>query len=68
VLAALCSLGADTIVVTHYIAINVAAGHALGDSRVTCFRPDHCSCTALDVANGKLVLIELGAEAATRVL
>ena len=52
----------------HYIAINVAVGHALGDARVTCFRPDYCSCTLLDVADGRLVLIELGAQGATRVL
>ncbi len=54
--------------VSHYIAINVAVGHALGDARVTCFRPDYCSCTLLDVADGRLVLIELGAQGATRVL
>jgi broad specificity phosphatase PhoE len=68
VLEALCALREDTVVVSHYIAINVAAGHALGDERVTCFRPDHCSCTTMDVTNGKLALAELGAEAATRVL
>jgi len=68
VLEALCALCEDTIVVSHYIAINVAVGHALGDMSVTCFRPDHCSCTAIDVANGRIELIELGAEAATRVL
>ena len=64
-LRALCE---DTIVVSHYIAINVAVGNALGDPRVTCFRPDYCSCTLLDVADGRLVLIELGAQGATRVL
>ncbi len=68
VVEALRALSEDTIVVSHYIAINVAVGHALGDARVTCFRPDYCSCTLLDVADGRLVLIELGAQGATRVL
>ena len=35
---------------------------------MTCFRPDHCSCESLQVMGGRLVLIELGAEGATRVL
>jgi broad specificity phosphatase PhoE len=68
VIEALQALREDTIVVSHYIAINVAVGNALGDSRVTCFRPDHCSCTVFDVADGRLALIELGAQGATRVL
>jgi len=68
VVEALRALSEDTIVVSHYIAINVAVGNALGDPRVTCFRPDHCSCTLLDVVDGRLVLIELGAQGATRVL
>ena len=67
-IAALRALTEDTIVVSHYIAINAAVGSALGDQRVTCFRPDHCSCTVLDVVDRDLVLIELGAQAATRVL
>jgi broad specificity phosphatase PhoE len=40
VLEALCALSEDTVVVSHYIAINVAVGYALADERVTCFRPD----------------------------
>jgi broad specificity phosphatase PhoE len=68
VIEALRALSEDTIVVSHYIAINVAVGNALGDPRVTCFRPDHCSRTMLDVVDGRLVLIELGAQGATRVL
>ena len=68
VIEALRALSEDTIVVSHYVAINVAVANALGDPRVTCFRPDHCSCTVLDVVDRRLVLIELGAQAATRVL
>ena len=68
VIEALRALSEDTIVVSHYIAINVAVANALGDPRVTCFRPDHCSCTLLDVVDRRLVLIELGAQGVTRVL
>jgi len=68
VIEALQALSEDTVVVSHYVAINAAVGAALGDERVTCFRPDHCSCTVTEVTDGKLVLVELGAEGATRVL
>jgi broad specificity phosphatase PhoE len=68
VIEALCAIEEDTVVISHYIAINAAVGSALRDERVTCFRPDHCSRTVLDVVDGRLVLVALGAEAATRVL
>ena len=68
VLAALAELERDTVVVTHYIAINVAVGAAAGDDRVVNFRPDHCSVTVLRSTGGKLELVRRGAEAATRVL
>lgn len=66
VLATLLGMGEDTVVFTHYVAINVAVGHATGDERVLCFAPDHCSVTVLDVEGGALRLVERGAEAATR--
>ena len=68
VLAALAELERDTVVVTHFIAINVAVGAAAGDDRVVNFRPDHCSVTVLRSTGGKLELVRRGAEAATRVL
>jgi broad specificity phosphatase PhoE len=66
--AALLSVAADSVVVSHFIAINVAVGNVLGGDRVICFRPDNCSCTVLDVTDGALRVVELGAEAASRVL
>lgn len=68
VVDALCAISETSVVVSHYVAINVALGHATGDDRVLCFAPDHCSVTVLDVANGTLSLVERGAEATTRVL
>lgn len=58
----------DTVVVSHFIAINVAVGAATGDDRVVGFRPDHCSCTILQATGGKLTLLERGREGQTTVL
>ncbi len=65
---ALLALSEDTVVVSHFIAINVAVGLATDDARVVVFRPDNCSCTILDNADGRLRLLELGREAGTQVL
>lgn len=67
-IAALTALKTDTVVVAHFIVINVAVGAATGDERVMSFSPDYCSVTKLNVENGRLVLIERGAEGRTRVL
>ena len=40
VIVALAAISEDTVVVSHFVAINVAVGAALDDPRVTCFRPD----------------------------
>jgi broad specificity phosphatase PhoE len=68
VLAALAGLSTDTLVVTHFIAINVAVGEATGDDRVVCFTPDHCSVTVIETNRGGLRLVERGAEGQTRIL
>jgi len=68
VIDALVNLKRDTVVVSHFIAINVAVGAAIGEERVVHFQPDNCSITRLDVIDGRLFLVEHGNEAATRVL
>ncbi len=63
-------LGEDTVVFSHFIAINVAVGEATADDRVVCFRPNNGSITVLEtnVGNGPpLSLVELGEQADTRV-
>lgn len=65
VVAALSALREDSVIFTHYIAINVAVGAATRDDRIVCFRPDHCSVTVLETENGALRLVRLGAEAET---
>jgi broad specificity phosphatase PhoE len=67
VLEALLGHREDAVLVSHFVAINVAVGAATGDDRVTCFRPDHCSRTVLEVHDGRLRVVDLGAEAATTV-
>ena len=67
VLDRLLGIEADTAVVSHFVAINVAVGAALGDDRVVCFRPDNCSETVLEIEGGRLSLVSLGREAETEV-
>jgi broad specificity phosphatase PhoE len=67
VVEALIGADQDTVVTSHFVAINAAVGYATDDPRVTCFRPDNCSCTVLDVEDGRLKLVERGREAATEV-
>lgn len=68
VLRALAEIERDTVVVTHYIAINVAFGAATGDERVVCFHPDYCSVTTMTHDHGRLALLERGVEGRTKVL
>ena len=65
---ALLALQRPTVIITHFVAINVAVGIAEGDDRVIGFAPDHCSVTVLDVEDGALRLVRRGAQRATQVL
>ncbi len=64
----LLSLEQDTVIFSHFVAINAAVGLAQQDDRVVVFRPDNGSVTRLSNADGVLRLIELGREAGTQVL
>jgi len=55
----------DTVVFSHFIAINAAIGAAVGDDRLVIRRLDNCSVTTLRIDGGRLVLVEGGAEADT---
>ncbi len=63
VLRALLEIAEDTVVISHFVAINVAVGHALNDDRVTCFEPENCSCTVMDSDGKDLGLVGLGTQA-----
>ena len=57
----------DCVVVSHFVAINVAVGAALGDDRVTLFRPNNCSITILQSNGVDLSVLQLGEALETEV-
>lgn len=59
----LCAIKSDTVIFSHFVAINVAAGAAMNDDRVVVFSPDNCSVTVFDVTGDTLRLVEKGHEA-----
>jgi broad specificity phosphatase PhoE len=65
---ALLEITQDTVVFTHFVAINVAVGHALGSDSITNFRPANCSCTLLEVQGKHFRIVELGQEQEGRIL
>jgi broad specificity phosphatase PhoE len=67
VLATLCALEHDTVVVTHFVAINAVVGEATADDRVVTFSPDYASVTEVEVDRAALHVVRLGAESSTTV-
>jgi broad specificity phosphatase PhoE len=61
-LRSLRELNADSVIYSHYIAINVVVGAAQGNERVISFSPGHASVTTIEVRSGQFVVTELGAE------
>jgi broad specificity phosphatase PhoE len=62
------ALPPQTVVFSHFIAINALVGHLEGRQDVTVFKPDHCSVTTLGQGANGLTLIKRGNEAGTKVL
>lgn len=58
----------DTAVFSHFVAINALVTALAGEPQVIAFRPDHCSISVFELADGALKLVERGPEAATQVL
>jgi len=67
VVDALLSLDRDTVVFSHFIAINAALGMAIGVQAVVCSRLANCSVTILDNDGGRLSLVESGVEGASQI-
>jgi broad specificity phosphatase PhoE len=65
VVARLLACDTDTVVFSHFVAINAAIGAALDDDRLVIRRLDNCSVTTLDIVDGRLALVEGGHEADT---
>jgi len=58
----------DSVIFSHFIAINVVVGAARSREDVVCFRPDHASITCVEVLNDGLRIVGLGRQADTTVL
>ena len=61
-IAALLAQTRDTVIFSHFVAINAAMGAAMGDDRIGLFSPDNCSVTVFEVTGGTLKLAEKGRE------
>ncbi|MDJ0922458.1 MAG: histidine phosphatase family protein [Henriciella sp.] len=58
----------QTVVFSHFVAINALVGHLEGSTNVTVFRPTHCSVTRLKRDENGLNLVQRGSEATTQIL
>ena len=65
VVSTLTATRGDTVVFSHFVAINVAIGAATHDDRLVVRSLDNCSVTVVDVVDGALQLVESGHEADT---
>jgi hypothetical protein len=59
----LLAIETDTVVVSHFVAINAAIGAATGSDQIVISAAGYCSQTVIDALDGGLVLIERGFEA-----
>jgi len=66
-LATLLARGRDTVVFTHFVAINAVVGAALGEEATFVFNPGNASCTVVDVTDGELSIERLGSEAGSEI-
>jgi len=67
ILDVLASLEEDSVVVTHFMVINIAAGAALDDKRLVILWPDNCSVNVFESAGTDLRLTSRGREIETKV-
>ena len=63
--AQLLTATSDTVVFSHFVAINAVIGAAIGNDRLVIRSLDNCSVTIIDITDGRLVLVEGGEEADT---
>ncbi|MDQ6698397.1 MAG: histidine phosphatase family protein [Actinomycetota bacterium] len=62
-LATLLGLPTDTVVFTHFVAINAVVGAAGDDAALIVFAPANASHTVIDIRAGELSLVQLGRQA-----
>jgi broad specificity phosphatase PhoE len=57
VLGTIRAVREDTVVVSHFLAINAVVGAALTDDRVVCCAPAHCSVTVVEIEGDALRVV-----------
>ena len=67
-LSSLARMPRDSVIFSHFIAINVVVGAAQSRDEVVCFRPDHASVTCVEIENQSVRLLELGRQSDTAIL
>lgn len=65
IVEAIVTVPADTVVFSHFIAINAVIGAAVGDDRLVIRSLDNASITVVDVVDGRVHLVSGGHEADT---
>jgi broad specificity phosphatase PhoE len=65
VVTSLCGIENDSVVFSHFVAINAAIGAAVGNDRLVVRSLDNCSVTVVDTCEKSLRLVESGHEADT---
>lgn len=65
VVSTLLQIDRDSVVFSHFVAINAVIGVCLGDDRLVVRSLDNCSVTIVDSTGGSLQLVECGHEADT---
>lgn len=65
IVATVAGFTTDTVVTSHFVAINAIIGAATGDDRLVIRSLDNCSITVIEVGDGRLRLVEGGHEADT---
>ncbi|MFT7687310.1 MAG: broad specificity phosphatase PhoE [Candidatus Azotimanducaceae bacterium] len=63
----LLSIKSDTVIFSHFVAINAAVSLAENADQVLMFRPDNCSVTIIETDGHSLQLIQRGQDAQTKV-
>ena len=65
--ACVASCKTDTVIFSHFVAINAVIGAAQGRDEVLIASLDNCSVTTFDITDGRLTVLEIGGEADTRI-
>jgi broad specificity phosphatase PhoE len=64
-IAGLVGIEQDTVIFSHFVAINAAIGSATGNDRLVIHHLDNCSRTVIDTDGVRLLLVRVGHEADT---